>query len=111
MTKTLKRVGCPQLSRLIVQPPPCFLDRDFMEFKYTCPFTLEEDYLTSSFSFVEYLEEIGNDLNIISEQQKEPKTTEIPFTVTNQYLQKLLERQIIQHVGYKEKKAGKILVG
>ena len=37
MTKTLKRVGCPQLSRLIVQPPPCFLDRDFMEFKYTCP--------------------------------------------------------------------------
>ena len=68
MTNTLKRFVCPQLARLIVQPPPCFIDKDFMEFKHKCPFTQEEDTLTPSFSFVEYLEEIGNDLNIISDQ-------------------------------------------
>ena len=86
MTNTLKRFVCPQLARLIVQTPPCFANEHFMKFKYTCPFTLEEDNLTSPFSFVEYLEEIGNDLNIISGKWIKPETTEICPMVTNQHL-------------------------
>lgn len=37
MTNTLKQFFCPQIAPLIVQPPPCFIDKDFIELKYKCP--------------------------------------------------------------------------